>query len=122
MADPLLLPRTLQPGLIPSYQHTYHPSPPNPTTNIPHSQSRNAPCPPDVHLTPSPQGEFTEYYANYGFFGTLTSLSDDTMYKLECGGGALTVWGAEAALPKTINFQSGWNFLPCPHQASGREG
>lgn len=61
------------------------------------------------------QTAFTEYYSSYGFYGTLITLSTNSMYKLKSRGGELRVWGAPTPLPKTFTFSRGWSYLPCPY-------
>uniref|UniRef100_A0A7S3ANW4 Uncharacterized protein n=1 Tax=Haptolina ericina TaxID=156174 RepID=A0A7S3ANW4_9EUKA len=62
---------------------------------------------------------FSDYYLGYGFFGGLKALTTDTMYAVKVtGSAALIVSGTPVALPKSVTFNSGWNFLPCPYQTS----
>uniref|UniRef100_A0A7S3AJU5 Uncharacterized protein n=1 Tax=Haptolina ericina TaxID=156174 RepID=A0A7S3AJU5_9EUKA len=60
---------------------------------------------------------FTQYYAGYGFFGTLSTLTTDTMYQVESAMRAtFSVVGAPVALPKSILLNGeGWTYLPCPY-------
>ena len=64
---------------------------------------------------------FADYYEGFGFFGGLITLSTDEMYAVKVtreGGATLTVSGTPVALPKPITLNSGWSFIPCPHQAA----
>ena len=64
------------------------------------------------------QFSFTQYYAGYGFFGTLTEFTTDSMYGVELSTpSTVTISGTPVALPKTISLNGqGWTFLPCPYQ------
>jgi len=62
---------------------------------------------------------FADYYDGFGFFGGLSLISTDEMYAVKVAGAVvLTVTGTPVALPKTISLGTGWNYLPCPYQAS----
>ena len=62
---------------------------------------------------------FTSYYAGYGFFGILDTLTTDSMYAVKStDGGSLSVTGTPTALPKRVTLNAGWTWLPCPYQAS----
>eukprot|EP00326_Haptolina_ericina_P005331 CAMPEP_0181212292 /NCGR_PEP_ID=MMETSP1096-20121128/24270_1 /TAXON_ID=156174 ORGANISM="Chrysochromulina ericina, Strain CCMP281" /NCGR_SAMPLE_ID=MMETSP1096 /ASSEMBLY_ACC=CAM_ASM_000453 /LENGTH=167 /DNA_ID=CAMNT_0023303807 /DNA_START=6 /DNA_END=509 /DNA_ORIENTATION=+ len=65
------------------------------------------------------QFEFSQYYAGYGFYGTLNTIRTDTMYKVKkASSAALTFAGEPTALPKAFTISAGWNYVPCPHQRS----
>ena len=63
---------------------------------------------------------FTQYYAGYGFFGTLDALTTDSMYGVKLTAPAtVTVSGTPVALPKTISLNGqGWTFMPCPYETA----
>jgi len=64
------------------------------------------------------QGSFTTYYAGYGFFGQLATLTTDEMYAVKLvQATTLHVTGSPTPLPKTVSFAVGWTWLPNPHQS-----
>uniref|UniRef100_A0A7S3AI73 Uncharacterized protein n=1 Tax=Haptolina ericina TaxID=156174 RepID=A0A7S3AI73_9EUKA len=64
------------------------------------------------------QFTFTQWYTGYGFYGTLATLTTNTMYKVKKAAGAtLTFAGDTVELPKPFSFVPGWNYIPCVYQA-----
>jgi len=64
------------------------------------------------------QYQFTQNYPGWGFFGTLTTLSTDSMYGCKLFDPATMAWqGLPTALPKTIslNGERAWTYIPCPY-------
>ena len=65
------------------------------------------------------QSAFAQYYPGFGWFGSLSTVASDTMYKIKKAKNAvLTITGAPTTLPKQISLEAGWNYVPCPHQQS----
>ena len=61
---------------------------------------------------------FTQYYAGYGFFGTLATLDPDSMYAVNMQTPQkLRISGTPLTLPRTITVggRGSWTFLPCPY-------
>jgi hypothetical protein len=63
---------------------------------------------------------FTEYYAGYGFYGTLATVTTDSMYaiKLAANGDTFTMTGPPVTLPKTINLNIAWTYISMPYQTN----
>jgi len=62
---------------------------------------------------------FAEFYAGYGFYGTLTSVNTNGMFAVKMSSSAtLTVTGPPVTLPKTININQGWTYVPVPYQTT----
>ena len=65
------------------------------------------------------QFAFSQYYPGFGFYGTLSTVSTQTMYKVKKASAGSFVFSGEAvSLPLTVTFTSGWNYVPCPYQVS----
>ena len=67
------------------------------------------------------QFTFTQYYSGFGFYGTLTEASANTMtmYKVKkATAGSLTFSGEPVALPLAASLTPGWNYIPCPYQSA----
>jgi hypothetical protein len=62
------------------------------------------------------QFSFTQYYEGFGFFGTLSTLTTDSMYAVSITNPTTFRFsGLPVALPKTISITTGWTFLPNPY-------
>jgi len=65
------------------------------------------------------QSRFTDYYAGFGFFGQLSTLTTDESYTLKLSSAAtLSVSGSSVNLPKAAALSTGWTWLPMPYGAS----
>jgi len=62
------------------------------------------------------QGEFTNFYAGYGFYGTLAMMSTSEMFALKLSTAAtLQLQGTPVSLPKSVTLNSGWTWLSHPY-------
>ena len=65
------------------------------------------------------QTEFAQYYAGFGWYGTLAALSPTSMYKIKVSQAQQLVVEAPAvSLSTPLLLVAGWNFLPCLLQQS----
>ena len=65
------------------------------------------------------QTQFSQYYAGFGFYGTLAEWTTNEMYKVKMGTRkTINFRGSPTPLPKKTTFTKGWNYMPCPHQTS----
>jgi len=66
------------------------------------------------------QTEFAQYYGGYGFFGTLTTISTKSMYKLKRESAtsklSMSIFGTPVDLPLSTTLTGGWNYLGCPYK------
>lgn len=63
------------------------------------------------------QDAFAQYYPGFGFFGSMNSVTTNTMYKIyKVADSTFSVTGTPVVLPMAMQFSSGWNYLPCPYQ------
>jgi len=78
----------------------------------------SVPLEPDDYL--KNQFAFTQYYAGYGFFGALTTMSTSEMYAFRTltTGKSFVVRGTPVSLPKQITLYTGWTWIPCPYQTT----
>lgn len=63
---------------------------------------------------------FTQYYDGFGFFGSLTDFSTDSMFGVKLATAqTLTHRGVPESIPKTVLLNGfGWTYLPCPYQST----
>ena len=62
------------------------------------------------------QNAFAQYYPGFGFFGSLSTVATNTMYKVKKEAeSTLTFAGMPVALPFAMSFSAGWNYVPCPY-------
>jgi len=65
------------------------------------------------------QMTFAQYYAGFGFFGGLSTLTVDEMYLLKVAAATqISVTGTPVALPKTLTINEGWSWIPSPYQTA----
>jgi len=65
------------------------------------------------------QTTFTQFYAGFGFYGTLKKVTTETMYKIKSSVAKdITFTGKPAALPFTKSLPVGWAYMPCPYVVS----
>lgn len=65
------------------------------------------------------QAVFADYYAGFGFFGGLNTLTTNEMYAVKVAvDTTLTVVGTPVVLPKTVTLNTGWTYLPYPRQCA----
>jgi len=65
------------------------------------------------------QNSFSMYYEGFGFYGTLDTVTTETMYKVTLSQGqTITFTGIPVAIPYSKTLVSGWNYLSCPYQLS----
>ena len=79
--------------------------------------SMTSPFVPDDYI--KSQCAYSQYYAGFGFYGTLSTISTHTMCKVKkASAGSFVFTGEVVSLPLTVTFTPGWNYVPCPYQVS----